>query len=65
MIDIKEIENEIILNALRVYQAFLRNSVQRAKNEGFYPFGAVDACGIETLTALIEMFEEKEGGKES
>lgn len=64
MIDIKEIENEIILNALRVYRGLLKQSVQLAKNEGMFPL-AVDACGIETLTALVKMFEEKEGGKES
>lgn len=64
MIDIKEIENEIILNALRVYQGLLKESVQRAKNDGFFPLG-VGAWGIETLTALIKMFEEREGGKES
>lgn len=59
MTSIKDIENEIILNALRIYAAMLKQSVQCAKNHGVFPFG-VEAHGTETLKALIKRFEESE-----
>lgn len=59
VVNIKEVQRKIIYNALNVYAAVLKQSVQCAKNHGVAPLGT-GACGTEIIEALIKMFEDKD-----
>ena len=59
VVNIKDVQRKIIYNALSVYAAVLKQSVQGARNHGVAPLNE-DACGTETIEALIKIFEDKD-----
>lgn len=63
MVIVKDVEQNVIRNALLVYKAVLEQSVRHAKHHGVAPLN-MDVYGTEFIDALLLRFAENERNKE-